>query len=599
MSTVITHPSVDVCVIGMGCMGGNVSQLVSLAAKGYKVVGLEKGPYWNYQTDWPITKYDEYGIQIMRKNDSPLQQTTVTIRNNVNQFALPIRRNTNGQATSSGYGVGGANQHYGAQFGRYAPWTYAINSNTISKYGQAYLTAANPNDDTLDFPVTYDDYLPYYQAFEAVWGVSGTNQEPNCPSSTFPMPAHPQTAVAAAFQSAAESLGINNWPAPSAIASEPYTNSLGLNINACVYDGWCSCTSYPCETGAKASSATRTVPAAIKGGNFDLRTNSYLFRIDTDSNTGLATQARYYDAMGNVHVQPATTFALATWGFYIHWALAVSGIGTQYNPTTVTGSLGRGIANPTGAPTRTATGTLPIGQNNYTAGNGQGGSYTTYDFADDNFDHSKVSAPYLGGTRIQYGAYPSSPGLIALGAAGSAANVGAAYKASVYHKTQATKQTISAASGGMDLPQTNKYIDLDPHYYDIYGDPLPLMTLDYTINSGNASNDSVRLWTPVVEKMGVTNLTPGPAVTPAGSHFTAWGIHIRGGIRIGASSSTSVMNMYNQVWGTPNVFATGEMTQPNGSSVQTGGTHPAACTSYAAADGILKYLTSPGPLVSE
>jgi gluconate 2-dehydrogenase alpha chain len=328
-----------------------------------------------------------------------------------------------------------------------------------------------------------------------------------------------------------------------------------------------------------------------------MATNSYMYRVNTNSATGLATGVSYYDAQGNVNIQPAKTVAITTWGFLIHRALALSGLGTQYNPTTATGSLGRGVANPTGAPTRSATGTLAIGMNNYTAGNGQGGSWTTYDFADDNFDHTNVPAPYIGGTRIAYGGYPSSPGLIALGAAGSAANVGAAYKASAYHKTQVTKQSVSAASAGADMPQTNKYVDLDPHYNDLYGDPLPRLTLDYTINSGNCSNDSARLWTPVVTKMGVTNLTTGPAVTPAGSHFTSWGIHLRGGIRIGASSTNSVMNKWNQLWNTPNVFAAGEMTQPNGSSVQTGGTHPAACTSYAAAEGIQMYLANPGPLV--
>jgi gluconate 2-dehydrogenase alpha chain len=595
MSTVITHPAVDAVVLGEGVMGGEITIKLTLA--GYKVVGIEKGPYWDYTTDFAITKYDEYGIQIMRKNDHPLAMSTVTLRNNSTQFALPVRRNSNGQATSSGHGVGGAAHHYGAQFGRYEPWTYAIHSNTVSKYGQAFLDAANPNDDTIDFPNTYDDYLPYYQDFEMGWGVSGTNQEPNCPSSTYPMPPHPQTAVSATFQAAAESLGITNWAAPSAIASQPYTNQYGVQVNACVYDGWCNCTSYPCETGAKANSATRTIPAAIKTGNLDLRTNSYLFRIDTDPVTGLATQARYYDAMGNIHIQPAKVFAVTTWGFLMFRALALSGLGQQYNSTTVTGSLGRGPHDPTGAPTRTATGTLAIGQNNYTAGNGQGGSWTTYDFADDNFDHTNVPVPYIGGTRIAYGGYPSSPGLIAIGAAGSAANIGSAYKASVKNKTQVTKQTISAASAGMNLPSTQHYFDLDPHYADIYGDPLPRYTIDYSINAPNASNDSVRLWTPVVTKMGVTNLTAGPAVTPGSTHYTAWGIHIRGGVRIGSDSTTSVMNKWNQLWGTNNVFAAGEVTQPNGSSVQTGGTHPASVTAHAAAAGIQQYLKTPGPLV--
>ena len=62
MSTVITHPAVDVVVMGEGVMGGEIS--IKLALGNYKVVGIEKGPYWDYTTDFAITKYDEYGIQI-------------------------------------------------------------------------------------------------------------------------------------------------------------------------------------------------------------------------------------------------------------------------------------------------------------------------------------------------------------------------------------------------------------------------------------------------------------------------------------------------------------------------------------------------------
>src|SRR5208337_230653 len=106
-----------------------------------------------------INKYDEWGVQLLGKFDSPLPQSTVTLRNNSNQFAPVIRRNTTGQSTHSGYGVGGAAHHYGANFGRFDPWTYAINSNTVSKYGAAYLASAAPNGDILDFPFAYNDYL--------------------------------------------------------------------------------------------------------------------------------------------------------------------------------------------------------------------------------------------------------------------------------------------------------------------------------------------------------------------------------------------------------------------------------------------------------
>ena len=52
----------------------------------------------------------------------------------------------------------------------------------------------------------------------------------------------------------------------------------------------------PFESGAKAQTAARAIPVAMKTGNFTMSLNSYIFRINTDSSTGLATSVSYYDA---------------------------------------------------------------------------------------------------------------------------------------------------------------------------------------------------------------------------------------------------------------------------------------------------------------
>ena len=107
----------------------------------------------------------------MRKFDINLAITSSTLRNNSNQFALPIRRNTigySGQIISEGWGVGGMAQHYGGVMGRYGPWVYQVYSDTVSKYGLDYLNAAVPHQDIIDWPI-YDDYTPYYEQWEEMW----------------------------------------------------------------------------------------------------------------------------------------------------------------------------------------------------------------------------------------------------------------------------------------------------------------------------------------------------------------------------------------------------------------------------------------------
>ena len=89
-----------------------------LAITGYKVVGIEKGPYWDYADDFAPTKYDEWGVGYDAQVRPPALALVVHLRNNSDQFALPSRRYTYRQAfTRSGHGVGGVAQHYGGSMG--------------------------------------------------------------------------------------------------------------------------------------------------------------------------------------------------------------------------------------------------------------------------------------------------------------------------------------------------------------------------------------------------------------------------------------------------------------------------------------------------
>ena len=83
--------------------------------------------------------------------------------------------------------------------------------------------------------------VPYYEEFEQAFAVTGTNENPFIPMySNFPLPPHPPTPVGTMFQTATEALGYSPFPQPSGLASQPYVNQYGVQINACVYDGWCS-----------------------------------------------------------------------------------------------------------------------------------------------------------------------------------------------------------------------------------------------------------------------------------------------------------------------------------------------------------------------
>jgi gluconate 2-dehydrogenase alpha chain len=596
MSTVIQEEPADVVVLGLGTVGGLVA--TEMAVNGYSVVGIEKGPYWNYLTDFAPTKYDEWGIGLMHKFDHPLPLWTYSIRNNSDQYALPSRRFTFPTGFAAwGHGVGGAAQHYAGGFGRYAPWAYQMYSSTVSRYGQDFLNAIEPNLDMQDWPMSYIDYVPYYQRFEDVWGVAGTNQEPFIPfyGYNFPMQPHPTTPLGSLFQSTTESMGSTPYPSVSALASEAYTNPYGVVVNACVYDGWCGAEcNYQCEVGAKANSAFRGISAAIKSGNFTMQTDSYAYRFDTDATTGNITDVRYYDLQGNTHVQPGTVFVDALSWFSVPRLMLISGVGNAYNPTTVTGSVGRGLSWSAAAGTAGASGVLNMGYNAYPAGNASGGGYNILDWADDNFDHTGLN--FIGGGSMGTGTYHGSgPNNLGIANSASAANIGSAYKAAQKNAYLPTKTGVGLSAAATTLPLTSYYYDLDPHHVDLYGDPIARVTFDNDKNAYNSASYLAPKAAAILTKMGCTG------VTTTGSTFThitcISDVHIRGGCRSGADSSSSVLNAYQQSWTAPNLFAGGECSNMTGDSI-TAGTHAFGPTAYVMADGIRMYLTSPGGLVT-
>ncbi len=603
MSQTITHDPVDVAVLGMGAMSGPVAMELALA--GYKVVGLERGPFWDFASDFYATKYDEWGIGFMRKFDFPLSISTPTLRNNRLQFALPIRRNTagsSGQYITEGFGVGGMCQHYAGEMGRYPPWVYQMYSQTVNRYGLDFLNNAVPHQDIIDWPMTYDDYVPYYATWEKMWGITGTNEGPLMPSlDAFPLPPPPDTPLGAAFRDATEALGYHPFPTPTALASQSFTNQYGVGVSECFYDGWCGAPcNYVCESGAKANSANRIVPAAVKSSNFELRTNSVVYRLDTDS-SGNVSAVRYYDAQGRINIQPAKAFFNGVWGYNIVRIMLLSKIGTPYDPVNITGSLGRGAAmgvpgapQPPGPVTRGATGTLNIGGNLYPTGNAQGGAYSMLDLADDYFDHTGLD--FIGGAFPIVGAYNGGPGNFDIYAnSPSPNNMGSAFKSSIKDHYLLSKMQVGIQPYGMWPPTTDWFVDLDPHYTDVYGDPLPRVTLDYGTTTTKCANYLTPKFADILTKMGCTNVK---VTDPTGEiHTWTWPAHTRGGARIGSDPSNSVFNKWQQCWTSQNLFAAGEITKPTGDNTTIGGTHPAGPMAYVAAEGIKKYLQNPGPLV--
>ncbi len=82
---------VDVVVVGLGWTGGILSK--ELAEAGMKVVALERGNPLNPANDFAVPNIrDELRYVVRHELMQNAQRDTLTIRNNISQEALPMRR---------------------------------------------------------------------------------------------------------------------------------------------------------------------------------------------------------------------------------------------------------------------------------------------------------------------------------------------------------------------------------------------------------------------------------------------------------------------------------------------------------------------------
>jgi len=269
---------VDFVVIGSGAAGGAVAKELSTA--GFDVVVLEQGPYLRAKD----FKHDEVGIRYLHAltNDPKLQPNTFR---KTEADAAKIQ-------TSVSYGrqVGGGTVHFTGNYWRF----HQVDFQERSRWG------ALPGASLEDWPIAYEDLEPYYTRAEEEVGVSGlAGSSPFDPprSKPYPLPPLPVKSSGVLFERAAKKLGLHPYPAPMAILSQPYRGRA-----ACSHCGFCQ--SFGCEMNAKSSTLASVIPVAEKTGHCEIRTESYVRKIEIDAQ-GRVTGATYFDAHGREAFQRA------------------------------------------------------------------------------------------------------------------------------------------------------------------------------------------------------------------------------------------------------------------------------------------------------
>jgi choline dehydrogenase-like flavoprotein len=253
---------VDYVIVGVGAAGGVLLQ--RLARAGFKVLGIEAGPFWDTERDWVS---DERGSHQLYWEDK-------RITGGKNPLALG--------ANNSGKGVGGGTVHWAAFTPRFHPSDFEV-------YTRDGMGA--------DWPISYWDLKPYYELLELEMPVAGPAWYPWGDPHGYAFGPHPMGEVGNALIRGCAALGIGvSAGGPVAILS----GSRGDRPH-CIYRGFCI---QGCKVGAKASTLITHVPDALQSGA-EIRDRCMVSRIHHDKESNRVTGVNYIDAEGKEHFQKA------------------------------------------------------------------------------------------------------------------------------------------------------------------------------------------------------------------------------------------------------------------------------------------------------
>jgi choline dehydrogenase-like flavoprotein len=281
---------VDFVVVGSGAAGGVMARELSLA--GFTVLVFEQGPRLgpaDFEHD-ELKYFYMSGITVDPKISPQTFRATPDVE---------AQRTQGFQPALYARLVGGSSVHYTANFWRFHEVDFKERSLLGSIPGAAFA----------DWPITYQELEPYYTKVEWEVGVSGlAYASPFDPprSKPYPMPPLPVKSSGVLLERGARKLGLHAYPAPLAVASQPFKDRPG-----CIHCGFCM--GFGCEARAKSSSVYTVIPEAEATGRCEVRSGSYVYHVDTNAQ-GRATGVHYFDLDKRSHFQPAKAVVLSANG---------------------------------------------------------------------------------------------------------------------------------------------------------------------------------------------------------------------------------------------------------------------------------------------
>jgi len=256
-----------VVIIGTGAGGGTLAN--ELAQKGIKVIALEAG-----KLESPATFLNDEWPSFTQLAWTDPRTTSGDWR---------VAKDFAGLPAWICKAVGGTTTHWAGASLRLQDWEFRAKT----EYGT--IDGAN----LLNWPITLSELEPYYSRAEFKMGVTRTHGIPGLPGNNNFKVMH----------AGAQKLGYK----------ECHTGNMAINSQPrhdrgrCMQLGFCF---QGCKSGAKWSTLYTEIPEAGATGNFELRTECHVSRIEHDA-SGKVTGVVYFDADGKEQRQKARAVCVA------------------------------------------------------------------------------------------------------------------------------------------------------------------------------------------------------------------------------------------------------------------------------------------------
>jgi gluconate 2-dehydrogenase alpha chain len=524
----------DVCIVGVGGVGGILAK--ELGSAGLKVVAFERGAF--------LTKED-YAMRDSIK---------FTVRDSLNEWVrhepvtfrpMPDQRAAVRYPTINA--VGGQMLHWTGQSARFLPGDFKVFTNEIASGVAERAKADLTGYEIFDWPISYDDLEPYYERFEWEFGISDGTPNPfagprkrDCP-----LPPLRRSAKMNLFEAACKKLGYHPYQNAAGITSQTYKpaapyDSLIEQRPGCAYCGHCN--DYGCHVSSKATTMYTTVPVALKTGNVDLKTNTKVFRINTDD-SGKATGVSYFTPEKEIKEQKARVVIVCGYTFENVRLLLLSESKGKHGLANSSGTVGKGLLGHGDVRTVGIYDDYII--NCFIGPNSSG--VRMEDFNGNNFDHAGLG--FIRGASIgssgdgapiqRYDTTP--PGM---------RKWGKDYKAYLAHYYTRSWEINTMSES---LAHRDNMIDIDPDHKDEWGVPIPRVTFAFKQNEKKLHSYLAPISESIMRNAGASKVWT--RLPPGGNRWA-------GGTRMGSDPKTSVVDGYSQSHDVPNLFIMGASTLP-------------------------------------